>query len=289
MSGMKIAHKYISMKFFDWLKSITTHSTKDLRNKSLNKSGEKTLTDVNRTEENVQKQESSTELYLKRRRFKRFPVEGMKVHAKVIVAEIIELSNISIKGACITTTKPMRPGDNVLVKIEYEKVHLSLSGIVIWEKEIEGMDNIEEPVAIYKAGVQFKGISTDTLIQLKDFMRVSGIPDKKMLSREYQPSPLRFNICTNEKAVISCPMTYSVKKISLGGMLVETNCALEIERRYPMAIYLPNENTPIKFQGRIASRIKIQEEKTKLFDIGIEFLNLEENDKSRLNSFFSCL
>jgi c-di-GMP-binding flagellar brake protein YcgR len=227
---------------------------------------------------------------VEKRRYKRFSVEGMNIHTKVIFDEMIELSNISVSGACLITTKILRHGDNVLLRIPYEKIYSPLKCTVIWENVSESVTDTKENYAtLYKAGIQFKEVSSNTLVQLKDFMRVSGIPDEKKLSDEYQPSALRFNIHMNKRALLIYPAIYPVKKLSLGGMLVETNCELEIEDKYPMALYIPKEDLPIKFQGRIASKIAIPDEKLNHFDIGIEFLNLAENHRSRLNKFISCL
>ena len=137
--------------------------------------------------------------------------------------------------------------------------------------------------------MQFNVVTPETLIQLKDYMRGSGVPDDKKLEDTYKPSALRFKVYQNEKAVMSYPTSYAVKKISLGGMLVEADRAFQVEQRYPMAVYLPEDNHPIKFQGRIASQIPIKNDQTHNYDIGIEFLNLAVHDKSRLNKFLSLL
>ena len=117
-------------------------------------------------------------------------------------------------------------------------------------------------------------------------MRGSGVPDDKQLEDAYKPSALRFKVYQNEKAVMSYPMNCPVKKLSLGGMLVESDREFHVEQRYPMAIYLPEDTHPIKFQGRIASQVPIKNNRN---DIGIEFLNLAAHDKSRLNKFISLL
>ena len=85
------------------------------------------------------------------------------------------------------------------------------------------------------------------------------------------------------------PVTYPVKKISLGGMLVEADSSFEIEQKYPMAVFLPNQADPVTFRGRIASRIPVKDEKSGHFDIGVEFHNLTESDKLRLNNFITSL
>ena len=89
--------------------------------------------------------------------------------------------------------------------------------------------------------------------------------------------------------MMSYPINYPVKKLSLGGMLVEADREFRIEQRYPMALYLPKDAQPIKFQGRVASKIPKKNNEMYNYDIGIEFLNLSGSDKSRLNKFLAFL
>ena len=83
-------------------------------------------------------------------------------------------------------------------------------------------------------------------------------------------------------------MSY-VKKISLDGMLIGLGNRLQVEKRFPMALFLANENLPIKFQGRVACCIGIADKKSTSFDIGIEFLDMAKQDKSRLSRFLETL
>lgn len=241
-----------------------------------------------RKQEPKHQKETKQQVYPQKRRFKRYIVEGMEIQAKMVCAEIVELFNLSTGGACIITTKTVNPGDNIVLRITDENVNRPLKCTIIWEQEAEDdKDDKKESLGIFhKAGIQFKGITPDTLVQLKDYMRGSGVPDDKQLEDAYKPSALRFKVYQNEKAVMSYPMNYPVKKLSLGGMLVESDREFHVEQRYPMAIYLPEDTHPIKFQGRIASQVPIKNNRN---DIGIEFLNLAAHDKSRLNKFISLL
>jgi len=58
----------------------------------------------------------------------------------------------------------------------------------------------EEAVPVYRAGITFKNVSSDTLVKLKDFMRTFGIPDGEKVSDEYPPTALRFRIKATESA-----------------------------------------------------------------------------------------
>jgi Tfp pilus assembly protein PilZ len=269
------------MKFFGWLKSIGSRREEAPKDSSVRRE----TVQMRKQEPNHQK-DNSQQAYTKKRRYKRYVVEGMEIQAKMVFAEIVELFNVSTGGACIITTKIVRPGDNIVLRITDENMNRPLKCTIIWEKEAE--DDTKARLGIFhKAGLQFKGVAPDTLIQLKDYMRGSGVPDDKKLEDAYKSSALRFKVYKNEKAVMSYPLNYPVKKISLGGMLVETDHEFQVEQRYPMAIYL--DNHPIKFQGRIASQIPIKKDQMHNYDIGIEFLNLAAHDKTRLNKFISLL
>jgi c-di-GMP-binding flagellar brake protein YcgR len=84
------------------------------------------------------------------------------------------------------------------------------------------------------------------------------------------------------------PESYGVKKISLGGMLIESESPLEIEERIPMEIILPGD-IHIKFLGRIASSLKVSEVGTSRYNIGIEFIEMPEEDKKKLQEFILVL
>jgi hypothetical protein len=224
-----------------------------------------------------------------KRRYKRFVVENMDIHAKTLFATDTELLDISVTGACITAQKSLRFADKHLIKLESEGMHLPIQCSIIWKNLSGSARNTSgEFVPVYKAGVAFKGISSDKLVSLKDFIRMSGIPKERRISDEYGPSALRFKIHNNKKAVLYYQRTSTVKKISLGGMLIELYNGIKIDKRFPMALSLPNKDRQIRFQGRVASCIEIPGNKLR-HDIGIEFIDMPENDKSRLSEFLHFL
>ncbi len=128
-------------------------------------------------------------------------------------------------------------------------------------------------------------MDTGTLVRIKDFMRLVGIPSDQKLADGLQPSPLRYSIFTHEKARMNYPTTFPVKKISLGGMLVETETELLEGERYPMAIYLSDSEPPVRFKGRVASKIPSGNG----FEIGVEFCDMRDDDRDRLASFIRKL
>ncbi|MEW6585547.1 MAG: PilZ domain-containing protein [Nitrospirota bacterium] len=231
---------------------------------------------------------SSPPQYLRdKRRYKRYSTEGRNVLARMILSEEVDLANISLGGACILSAKSVTPGDNILIGIADENIDRPLKGKVVWEKESAA--DTADGRKRHQAGIQFQEVAPYTLIRLKDFMRIAGVPDTKKLSYQYQPSALRFKVYRNRKALMKYPATCPVKKIGLGGMLIETDDMYPVDHKYPMALHLPEEKAPIRFTGRITSHVQGGDERANRYNLGIEFLNLAESDRSRLREFITHL
>lgn len=220
-----------------------------------------------------------------KRRFERFRVQGRELRAKIVMTDIIELSNLSTGGACIITTRALQPGENVLLTLPKDKISSPLKCTIIWERAGEEPSKGRGSVPLRKAGLKFSDMDSGTLVRLKDFMRISGTPGEQKEADHFRPGPLRFSIFSGEKAMLNYPAKSPVKTISQGGMLVESASDLEPDQQYPMALYLPHNSQPIKFLGRIASRVPCGN----AFDIGVEFLQMKEADQSRLRSFIETL
>jgi len=238
----------------------------------------------------VQKQVERLAMNIGKRRYKRFVLENMDIHAKTLFTVGIDLLNISMSGACIASQKSLKFGDKYLIKLESEGMHLSLPCVVIWESLCCSVKNSGgEFIPVYKTGLAFKDMTSDKVVELKDFIRMSGIPNVQRLSNEYRSSALRFAVHANEKAVLLYPKTAPVKKVSLGGMLLELYNGVQVEKKFPMALFLPNEALPVRFRGRVASCIAIPDRRPKRFDIGVEFLDMAEYDRSRVSKFLGLL
>jgi PilZ domain len=220
------------------------------------------------------------------RRFRRFRVQHMKIVAQTLFAVRTELVNISVAGACLKTEQSLNATHRQLMRLHSESMSLTLSCSVVWENMISAAEEtVEKTAPSYKSGVSFISVPSDTLVRLKDFIRRSGVPYSQKVSDSFKPSLLRFHVYENNKAVVYYTKTLPVKKISLGGMLVELPCEIPREKTFLMELFLPKENPPIRFFGRIASVVPAPHRGCARFDTGIEFLDLTPTDKFRLSRF----
>jgi hypothetical protein len=225
-------------------------------------------------------------MHAKKRRYPRYIVDGMGIQAHMLFTDEVELDNLSVAGACIRTRRDLKVGCKYLLKIPDRKTSLYIGCAVTWKREYAASeDRLQE----YKAGLQFLNISSDEIIRLKDFMRTTGVPDERRASDQYRVSPLRYYLSSKEIAVLKCPEMLNVKKISLGGMLIGSDCTMDIEGTCLIKILLSGEVEPIKCRGRIASLSPCSETSKQHFDIGVEFLSMEDTDRTRLDGFIRSL
>jgi len=220
------------------------------------------------------------------RKHKRYIIEGMDLKCRMVFATEVRLKDISLSGASIIVNKRLNIGSRYTLKVIDNGTELSLNGEVVWET-IQGSKKTPtgEVVPIYHAGLKFEnilsgkgaelmGLLTDTAIKRNLVPRLGGV---------------RIKMDVNG-SVLDYPHSFSIKKISMGGMLLETDRPMEKEKRYPVEISLfKGEGPPLKCVARVASCLPHPSGNKNLFDVGVEFLNLSDTDRLRLERFIGTL
>jgi len=215
------------------------------------------------------------------RRYRRYVADGM--HGNLLYSSDLEVLNISIDGAAIETTKRLELNREYTFKIKYKDVNLTLKGRVVWailiSKEKKDSQNA---IPVYRAGVAF----TDTLSE-KANMLLDFIEENKIKTFENRIGSLRFKITKTGDIKIDLPHKYKVKKISLAGMLAETEYPLEIDSFHDIELFL--NDSVVNIVGRIANSEKLEAEKTVVYDTGIEFMQMSDRDIKLLENYLETL
>jgi hypothetical protein len=215
------------------------------------------------------------------RKHKRYIVDG--IQGNVLYPADLEVLNLSIDGAAIETTKWLDLNREYTLKIKYKDVVLNLRGRVVWailtSKKKRGSDKV---IPVYRAGVRF----TDTLSE-KTTMLINFIEENKIRTLEKRLVGVRFKIANTQNVQIDYPYKYEVKKMSLSGMLVETEYVLDINSNYDIELFLTDN--VLNIIGRIAYCEKIDSDDGIKYNIGIEFAELSDNDKGTLKEFLNTL
>ncbi len=227
-----------------------------------------------------------------KRSHKRFTVEGMEISGKMLFANEVNVLDISVSGISLRADRRLEIGREYSLKLKYEDKVLSLNGVVMWSilNELRRISS-DEMAPLYQAGIKFTDISPDKLGELMNFITFHKQTDyelEELHEVSGQRVGPRFRIDPTTKPILQFPVGYTLKKLSLSGMLIESEHELALETRLPMEISLPGDE-PISCSGRVAYCVKADMEDTALYNIGIEFINMPEKDKEKLKNFIKIL
>jgi c-di-GMP-binding flagellar brake protein YcgR len=209
-----------------------------------------------------------------KRRFPRFSVVG--VRGKVSFAERVEVINMSVGGIALRTDRRLEIGREHNLMVEGRGFHAELKAVAVWSKPTTATRPVEgESVPEYTVGLRFvEVLSPET-------QKLTGIFKEKRLST-------RFRIKAKDLVLIDVDDPCEVKLISRSGMLIQTARLFEVESVYRIEI-LPPEQVPIRLNGRIASQLKGAQGHVTGYDLGVEFLDMSEDDRKRLDAFIDSI
>ena len=225
------------------------------------------------------------------RNFNRCATEFMKISGKLMFASPVDIIDISLGGIALETNRALKIGTGYMLRLETKDHSISVRGGVVWST-LRGSTQTAEGkiVPLYATGMRFNDLATEKINDLIEFIESHKLEQDSI--KLHSMSGLRFNmryhLTANCEFMLTCPEDFLVKKISLGGMLIETEHAFEVEQKLPMVIFLPGE-CEISFTGRIASCIPIETAEPKRVAMDIEFLNMQKENAEKLTGFISML
>ena len=227
-----------------------------------------------------------------KRRYKRFKVEVNGIKGEMMLAKDVEIIDISVGGILLKSDKRLNPGSEHVIKLKHKDKVVSVRSRVGWSL-LSGSrkDLLGELSLIYTAGMQFINVPNEIINEIAHFIEEHQEEEDKTVyiytSSEHRLY-VRYNIATSEKATLDFNESCKVKQISLGGMLIESEYAQEIEDRLQIQIFL-SQDKPINLLGRVASCLLISDKDLKHFDIGIEFLEMSKQDEEILKAYVNSL
>jgi hypothetical protein len=227
-----------------------------------------------------------------RRRFRRFSVDIMDMNGRMVLATYVKILDISLGGVSFKADRRLNIGGEYSLKIEGKGMELTVKGIVVRSSLSESTkDSRGNVVPIYMAGMQFTDVAVEKLKEVAEFIK-SNLREADKKVDLFSPSGRRLYVRvyleTAEKSLLKFYESYKIKNLSLGGMLIETECALEIEITLPLQIFL-TEDKSIALTGRIISCVRTAEREHERYNVGIEFLDIPEKDRETLQEFIRVL
>jgi c-di-GMP-binding flagellar brake protein YcgR len=209
------------------------------------------------------------------------------MNGQLSLSDKVEILDISLGGIALKVDRRLNIGREYLLKLREDEKTLEVKCIVA-RTELSGIEQRAngESVSIYTTGMIFKEGSTDRIaeflkpIQQHKQMNETNDPDRRV--------DVRFLIGGPMDTMLSYPAEFTLKTISLCGMLIRTEQALALECRVPMTLSL-NADNPVRFIGRIAACQRSDDPGGRRYDVGVEFTNLTDRDITLLKTFIGFL
>jgi Tfp pilus assembly protein PilZ len=223
-----------------------------------------------------------------KRRYKRFHVHLVELNGKMSLADKVQILDISLGGVSLKTDRRLNIGKEYLLKLQKKGKTLEVKGAVV-RSELSGIEQRTDGqgVSIFTVGMMFKEGFADKLTDMLkpiDQTRTKGEAPSAADRRFH----VRFNITTPEENILSYPLQFTVKSISLSGMLIQTGQPLEINSTIPMELSL-NADNAVNFLGRVVSCAMTKHADPTNYDIGVEFTYLADNNTALLETFMDYL
>jgi hypothetical protein len=219
-----------------------------------------------------------------KRQRKRYIVENMGIEGKVLFTTRVKVHDISIGGACISLEKKLVMGSEYVFETGYDNEYVKIRGAVIWEKIIDSRKTSRgDVVPLYKVGIRFRDVVSEKGNELARIIsKISG-------ESELRLTGTRMKFSSELKGILSYPGECQVKKLGLGGMLIDLDHQLAANQKLPMEVVFPEEEEPVRFVGRVTSCHRAAGEAPARYEIGVGFLEMSERDRTRVKAFIGLL
>ena len=229
--------------------------------------------------------------FSKQRRHRRFMVDVMEIQSSAVFTSEVLLYDISISGVSLITDRKLDIGKEYALRIMEKDLDIPLQGRVVWASENTAAQCREEYAHLtYAAGLSFTSLPEETITNLKKFVESQMIGQHTQV-KIHEKSDCRCNVRVlverGEKAMLNVEETYRVKKLSLGGLELESDHDFEVETRLHMSITIPGE-MHLTFTGRVASCIPSPCSPSHV-DVGIQFIDMPKEEKMKLKEFIRRL
>jgi len=216
-----------------------------------------------------------------KRKHKRHAVNG--ILGNVLYSSDLNVINISIDGVAIETKKRIEVNREYPFKIKYKGLTLNIKGVVVWSVLSHSQKTESgEVIPVYRAGVKFTDVMSEKASALIKFLEENVIA-----SSDRRLRGVRCKITNSDEVKIDYPHRYSVREMSLSGMLIETEYPLAPDTRYTMELVI-DENV-FNIVGKVVSCIGVKAENDVRYIAGVEFVDMPEESKELLKTFIDTL
>ncbi len=222
------------------------------------------------------------------RKHKRFKLDVIDLSSRMSIVGKVVIIDISVGGVALKADRKLNLGKEYLLTLGYEGNQITVKGVVV-RSELSGIEERGEAghVTIYSAGILFKEESSD---KVKAFLDSIGAGRKTRIAEriDWFFRDVKFSITTPSEAVLNLPSQFGVREISQSGIIIQTDRKMKIGSMVLMELSI-KACEPASFMGKVVSCRATQEAMHIKYDIGVEFSELTERDRSLIINFIECV
>jgi Tfp pilus assembly protein PilZ len=224
--------------------------------------------------------------------YKRLKVELKGIKGEMAFAKDVEIIDISVGGISLKSSKKLSLGSEHMIELKHKDKVIFVKSRVVWSFLTGRLKDLTGAlIPIYTVGMQFIDVPNEIINEIAHFIEEHKEEEDKIRHiyvGSEQRHYVRYNITASAKAKLAFSESCEVKVLSIGGMLIESEHAQEIGNRLQMQLFL-SEDEFINLLGRVSSCRLISDRDPEHFDIGVEFLEMSEQDEDVLKAFVNSL
>ncbi len=202
-----------------------------------------------------------------RRRFGRHEVEEAQGTIGHIEARVVD---ISLEGLSIQVGEPLQVGQSYQLSLRHQERAVPIEGAVAWCSLLDTRQNeAGELESIYRVGIHIEKILSGRALNLYKFIEEQAVVDAGMGVFGC------FTVEPGEGLPVGLVADFSVRKISLSGMVFETDSRPEVGSVIQMRLLLGERE--LEAQGRIVRAERVEPSAGFSFtQIAVEFVELAD-------------
>lgn len=208
-----------------------------------------------------------------RRRHHRYDVHD--VHGCLVYAMDAEVRNMSLTGLAIETQHALRVGTDYTLRLANEGREIRLRTRVQWCRLVRTTNAAHgDVVAVFHAGLDFREALGEVAQELLGFIEdhVEIELERRVLGR--------FRLRGAGGIELATEREFAVRRISLSGMLIQTDLTPPLDSNLDLEIRLPREL--LSCRGRVAYARPVDREPLAGAELGIEFQDLPDHGRRAL-------
>ncbi len=215
----------------------------------------------------------------KARTHQRYEVHDL--HGSLLFRIDVTVLNLSLSGMAVEATQPIKLGRVYSVTLGSGPDSVDVDGVVKWCHLVKTRTGSKgEPVNVYHVGITFDGTLNDKASRLLSFMQghIVLAPQHRIMGR--------FKLKAGSPVALSTRYEFEVLKLSLSGMLVETQLLPEVDANFDMELTIAG--APLEVAGRIANVKRMSGSETDpASQLGVQFLGLDDERGRVLREFIA--